>query len=252
MALPAVVILSLVTLMSGCERSFGHRIVSIGENELTIRDREGEQQTHEVAPDAKITLDRQLVNLKQLDAGDAVNVKTEEREGKEVATEIDAKAKETIEAEQQAVQPGEATPALPEQSVRPHVDTPLPPADVTPQPGVAPSTTVPEANVPEKDFPVVNPEEGAPRLDEEPVTADPPARETFKGKISSISAVDNRFVVTADNGDERRFTVNDDTKYSLDGKEATFGDLMVDHKVNVSAERDGEAFIAKSVDARTK
>lgn len=254
MALPAVVLLSAVALMTGCNQSYAHRIVSAGENEVTVSDKEGiEQQTHEVALDAKITLDGQPAELNQLGVGDAVDVKIEEREGKEVATEIKAKAKVTIEAEQQAVESEDSSVDLPEeQPIRPLDNMPLPFSDAAPQPDVAPPDTLPEANLPETDSPAIDPEGGAPSLDEESATDDQAAEEKYEGKISSVSSVDNQFVVTADNGDEHTFTVNDDTKYTLDGEEATFGDLVVGHMVNVTAEPDGESFIAKSVDATTE
>lgn len=238
-AFPAVILLSVVALMTGCNQSYGHRVVSAGENELTISDNEGvDQKTHEVAPDAKITLDGQLAKLDQLDAGDPVTVKTEERDGKEVATEIKAKTKQSIEAEKTA-------PALPdEQPIRSREDMPRPSPAVTPQADVAPPTTLPKADAPPN-----NPDGGTPPLED---ADDLRAEEKVNGTLSSIGTVDNEFVIADDNGEEHTFTVNDDTKYMRDGKEATFGDLKVGHFVKVTAKRDGDSLVATLVDVTTR
>jgi len=241
-AVPVTVLLSAVALMIGCNQPYEYRVVSTGENELTISDPEGtEQQTHEIAPDAKITLDGQDVDLQQLDAGDIVSVKTEQREGEEVVTAIKAKTKESVEAE--AVESDSGAPLAPEGQPAPTPDdAAAPESEVTPQPEVAPPAAEPQ----------IDPEEGAPPVSGESKEADEPDAESFEGKISSVSSVDNQFVITADNGVEHTFLVNDETKYTLDGEEVTFGDLAVDHKVTVMAEQEGEVFTAKSVVAMTE
>jgi hypothetical protein len=73
------------------------------------------------------------------------------------------------------------------------------------------------------------------------------ANESFSGKISSLG--DGDFVIKDDSETEHTFTVNDDTKYTLDGNDAAFDDLKVTYSVNVTAEKDGDNYVAKSVDA---
>lgn len=71
--------------------------------------------------------------------------------------------------------------------------------------------------------------------------------ESFSGKIISLG--DKQFVMKDDKDAEHTFTVNDDTKYTLDGNEAIFSELKVDHSVTVKGEKDAKHFVAKMVDA---
>lgn len=71
--------------------------------------------------------------------------------------------------------------------------------------------------------------------------------ETFSGKITSLG--DKQFVMKDDKDAEHTFTVNDDTKYTLDGNEAIFSELKVGHSITVRGEKDGKHFVAKIIDA---
>jgi hypothetical protein len=230
---PVTIILSVLALMSGCSDAYGHRVVAKSDHELTVRGQDGTVSTHAVAADARITLDGQSADLQQLDVGDKVALTTEDRAGLDVATAIDAQT---------------AEPAAPEsvtpENVMPESVVPDNPAS----PVYAPPLTVPQDIRPgnsgssEPD----RPDRPAPS---EPRAEDQPAPEEFSGTISSLTTVDNKFAVKIDRGEEQTFTVNDQTKFTLDGKEATFGDLSVDQKVTVTAEREGDTFLAKSVQA---
>lgn len=71
--------------------------------------------------------------------------------------------------------------------------------------------------------------------------------ESFSGEITSLG--DKQFMIKDDKDAEHTFTVNDDTMYTLDGNESIFSELKVNHSVTVMAEKDGEHFVAKMVDA---
>jgi hypothetical protein len=238
-----VVSVSLVALTTGCSRSYAHRVVSIGDDQLTVSEEGGyEQQTHQVAPDAKITLDGQPVQLQQLDPGDEVMVTVQSVEGRDVATEITAKSvgpdegEQRPEPEQPPIQSDEPQP------VPPLDDPTSPPSETTPEQEGAPAA-IPDANRPESGA-AIDPEEGAPR----------PAEEIFEGKISSIQTDAKQFAVRASDDDEneRTFHIDDGTKVTLDGQQATFADLQVGHLVKVTAEADEDQFMARSVEARAE
>lgn len=239
--LPATVLLLAVALMTGCNRSYGYRIVSTGEDQLTVREERGVvQKTHEVAPDAKITLDGQPAELKQLDPGDKVNLKVEKRGDKEVATEIEAQAEETAARERRESQPDGVDMPVPEE------ETVTAPSDEPAQGQPGAPDTGPQLVQPENQPSVPAPEEFNEDPNEDPEDA---AQESFEGAISDISVVDNQFVVTGDDGNEHIFTIGDDTAFTVDGEEAAFGDLQVDHNVKITAERRGEVLVAMSVEA---
>lgn len=77
----------------------GSRVVEAGNNELTITNEGGAAATYDVAPEAQITLDENPAELHELDAGDAVDVMTEEREGERVAMRVDAVSHENLGAD---------------------------------------------------------------------------------------------------------------------------------------------------------
>ena len=139
-ALGGLALAIVLALATGCNRSYAHRIVETGESEITVSDREGlDIQTHEVAPDASITLDGEPADLEELAPGDAVNVKVESRDGMEVATEIDAVKEEPAEdsvtpAEEPApaFEPTESEPGFSEElPAEPPVDA-IPPTSEMP------------------------------------------------------------------------------------------------------------------------
>jgi hypothetical protein len=96
--LAAFVFLAIGSLTVGCNKSYPYtlRVVGIGDNELTVSDQTGtDQHTHDVAPDATITLDGETIELQQLEPGDNVNLTVESHDGKYVATEIKATSQPT-------------------------------------------------------------------------------------------------------------------------------------------------------------
>jgi hypothetical protein len=169
---------------------------------------------------------------------------TEKRDGVEVIKKVDAKSKEKVEADKPATDPLIDQPAQP---VVPQPDQPLDGATQESSELNAPTSQAPR---PEDDR-IVDPEAGAPQEAIQPnddlIAGDSLAEESFSGKISSLG--DNQFVITDDNDMEHTYMVNDDTKYTLDGNEATFDDLKVDHSVNVTADEDGDNHVANMVDA---
>jgi hypothetical protein len=240
----AMALMATIAFISGCGRSFAsaERVVKAEAGKLTVADASGlHEETHEVAPDAEVILDGQPAALDELGSGDAVKLTTEKREdGTEVVKKNEAQSKEEWEADKPASDP------LIDQPVAPGgPSTDLPAGDIPEIPSglhdPAQRETLPQSDEP------IEPEEGARQADPTAETDSALDDLLFAGKIGSLG--DNQFVIRDDTDVEVTFVVNDDTKFTLDGKEATFGDMMIDHSVNVTAEKDGDNYVAKMVDA---
>lgn len=108
-----LLLVAVLAPLSGCGTSYGfdNKVVSTGESQLTIVDKQGmRQETHQVADDAAITLNGQPADLADLATGDAVDVIVEKRGDQEVATVIRAKSESSPGADKQSA---EATPTPP-------------------------------------------------------------------------------------------------------------------------------------------
>lgn len=225
-----------LALFAGCGRSYGYisKVVHAGDGELTVRDEQQQtQQTHEVASDAQITLDGQPAALDELETGDTVELKVEPRGGKEVATDIKAKSKETVDSARSPLGPAPDAPRVPDrQSTQPLSESPSSPAfEPTPEDGMQ---NPPKAPLPQTE----NDKQMLPLGVEE---------EAFHGKIASLG--DKQFVVEEESGEKKTFAVNDDTKYTVEGREASFTDLKVGQMVDVTAQDSDEMLVAKTADA---
>lgn len=264
----AAAALGAAMLVTGCEPTYGHmnKVVSTTDNELTMSDESGmEQETHEVAADAKITLDGAEAALIDLDQGDSVSVTVEEREGKEVATEIKAVSKEKAAAEAESVPPQQfdnpAEPLTPQPGFDPapqqlefpaepttpeQIDNPATP--ITPQPEIDPAPG-PELTPLPGFEPQVDPEEGAPPAAlEDAGEAD--EEKSLQGDISSVG--DEQIVVKDDIEMEHTIMVNDDTEYTLNGEPAAFGDLAAGQSVDVAAMMEDGNYVAMKVAATSE
>lgn len=246
-------LLMALALVAGCGRTYGYtsKIVSTGDNELTVADEQQQtQQTHEVAPDAQITLDGQPAALKDLESGDAVEVKVQQRDGKEVATDIKAKSKETAETEKN---PLDSSPSTSGTQPSPRSEDPSQtPSAPTPQPAPREPTPAPDMTPTPQERPQADPTTPAPQTKGEE-TRTPKAEvaeETFHGKITSLG--DNQIVVQDDKGNGKTFSVNDDTTFTLDGKDVAFEDLKMDQVVDVTANMNRDMPLATTVDASSK
>jgi hypothetical protein len=68
------------------------KVVEVGPGKLTMTDTAGKNQhTHEVVADAAITCEGKTCGLTDVKAGDMVTVTTDMKDGKTVATKIEAK-----------------------------------------------------------------------------------------------------------------------------------------------------------------
>jgi len=68
------------------------KVVEVGAGKLTMMDMAGKNQhSHEVATDAAITCEGKKCGLSDVKAGDMVTVTTDTKDGKTVATKIEAK-----------------------------------------------------------------------------------------------------------------------------------------------------------------
>lgn len=66
----------------------------------------------------------------------------------------------------------------------------------------------------------------------------------FEGPV--ISTGDDQLVLSLD-GEQHTFVVDDDTKITLNGKRAALADILPDHLATISAERDGDQWIARTI-----
>jgi len=72
------------------------------------------------------------------------------------------------------------------------------------------------------------------------------AAETFEGKV--VAAQEKH--MTLDHKDAQQvFIINAETKITLDGAAATWGDLKPNYVATVTAEKEGDQFVAKTIEA---
>jgi hypothetical protein len=73
-----------------------------------------------------------------------------------------------------------------------------------------------------------------------------------KGKIKSVTADKNQFVMTDDTGKSWTISVATDAKVRLNDKESKLADLQSDDEVQVTYEKDGDKMVASSIRATRK
>jgi hypothetical protein len=73
---------------------YAGKVVIAGQGELTIVEKNGDNETFVVPSDAKITLDGKPAKLADLEAGDVVRVTAETKNGKLTVQTIEAKSAE--------------------------------------------------------------------------------------------------------------------------------------------------------------
>jgi len=73
-----------------------------------------------------------------------------------------------------------------------------------------------------------------------------------KGKIKSVTADKNQFVMSDDTGKSWTINVATDAKVRLNDKESKLADLQSDDEVQITYEKDGDKMVASSVRATRK
>jgi hypothetical protein len=73
-----------------------------------------------------------------------------------------------------------------------------------------------------------------------------------KGKIKTVTADKNEFVMTDDTGKSWTIMVAKDAKVQLNNKDSKLADLQADDEVQISYEKDGDKLVASSVRATRK
>ena len=96
MLLLMVAAAAIAVFPSSLEAAVTHegRVVSAGSGQITIIDKNGENEQFDVADDAKITRNGSTAALGDVEEGDVVKVTVGERNGKLVAVVIEAKVSE--------------------------------------------------------------------------------------------------------------------------------------------------------------
>jgi hypothetical protein len=73
-----------------------------------------------------------------------------------------------------------------------------------------------------------------------------------KGKVKTVTADKNEFVMNDDTGKSWTIMVAKDAKVQLNGKDSKLADLQADDEVQISYEKDGEKLVASSIRATRK
>jgi hypothetical protein len=73
-----------------------------------------------------------------------------------------------------------------------------------------------------------------------------------KGKIKTVTADKNEFVMTDDTGKSWTIMVAKDAKVQLNAKDSKLADLQADDEVQINYEKDGEKLVASSIKATRK
>jgi hypothetical protein len=73
-----------------------------------------------------------------------------------------------------------------------------------------------------------------------------------KGKVKTVTADKNEFVMTDDTGKSWTIMVAKDAKVQLNGKDSKLADLQADDEIQISYDKDGDKLVASSVRATRK
>ena len=73
-----------------------------------------------------------------------------------------------------------------------------------------------------------------------------------KGKIKTVTADKNEFVMTDDTGKSWTIMVSKDAKVQLNNKDSKLADLQADDEVQIAYDKDGEKLVASSIRATRK
>lgn len=247
---------ALLPLLSGCSQSYADRVVSVGQNELTVDDAWRDvTKTHEVAPDAEIVIDGEPAKLQDIQPGDAVRVTTELQDGQEVAVRIDA---DRAEAEDAAEGSGGIDVPLAPPALSPlpgdFQERPMLPPDPAASPGEQDKQAEPKKDEPAR-LDAGKPAEEPEPSRNEPTTAPLPeegAESIFRGKIDDFRPNLLRILAEADKGlpaTEMTFTVTEETEILLAGEAASAEDLSEGMVVTVIATKQGDQAVAQRIEA---
>ena len=73
-----------------------------------------------------------------------------------------------------------------------------------------------------------------------------------KGKVKTVTADKNEFVMTDDTGKSWTIMVSKDAKVQLNGKDSKLADLQADDEIQISYDKDGDKLVANSIRATRK
>jgi len=73
-----------------------------------------------------------------------------------------------------------------------------------------------------------------------------------KGKVKTVTADKNEFVMTDDTGKSWTIMVAKDAKVRLNDKDSKLADLQADDEIQITYEKDGDKLVASSIRATRK
>lgn len=244
--LPVAVLALGSGMLSGCSPSEAARVVSVGDRSVTVKTaKEGPPVIHEVAPDAKVTLDGKPAELTDLQPGDKVEVVTHPEDEpelpKEVAVAINAK---------RVGEPSAADKTDPTEPSDQVIARPREPGSNEPRPS--------EENQPRTNEDTAARTRDAPPPDWKRGLSVVPAPETsvhvlHEGEIGFVgeNLVRLRYRdVPVPLAAEVVFRVTEETEILVNGKPAVIDDLRKGMPVVITAEQNGREFVAKRIEAK--
>ena len=244
---PAAVLALGSAMLSGCSQSEAARIVAVDDRSVTVETAAEGPKTHEVAPDAKITLDGKPAELKDLQPGDKVKVEvTTNQEGslevpKEVAVVIDAKRTEEDPAASEAERTAPAEEAVP------------PPRES----GLNEPNATEEKESPSSDGAAADLRDDTPPGAQRGLSVVPgdetPVHVLHEGEISFVGKdlVRLRYIdVPLPLAAEVMFLVTEETEILINGEAAGIEDLQQGMTVAITAEQHEDFFVARQIAVR--
>lgn len=276
---PAAVLALGSAMLSGCSQSEAARIVGVDDQSVTVETAAEGPKTHEVAPDAKITLDGEPAELKDLRPGDKVKVITNQEGSleapREIAVMLDAKRTEGGPAASETEPPAPADEAVPppqesdgnepnsaeENPPRSDEADPAAPADERSLPPQESGWNEPPATENEES----RSGDGAAASSRDDARADSPrglsvvprdetpVHVLHEGEISFVGKdlVRLRYRdVPAPLADEVMFFVTEETEILINGEAADIEDLQQGMTVAITAEQNGDLFVANQIEVR--
>lgn len=276
---PAAVLTLGSAMLSGCSQSEAARIVAVDGQSVTVETATEGPTTHEVAPDAKITLDGEPAELQDLQPGDEVQVTTHQEGSleapKEVAIVIDARRTEEDPAAGETEPPAPADQAVPppqesglnepqaaEEDLPPSGQAePAAPADESSPPPQESGLNEPQATENEEsrssDGAAANRPDDAPADVPQGLSMVPrdetPLHVLHEGEISFVgqNLVRLRYRdVPAPLADEVMFLVTEETEILVNGEAAGIEDLQPGMTVAITAEQAGNLFVARQIEVK--
>lgn len=249
----ALLAVASLVLVSGCGQLFADKVLSVGERELTVTEGpEKTPRTHEVAPDAEVTLDGEQADLEDIRPGDSVKVTTEKHGEQELAVKVEATRSEKESAADKESGSDELSPPPIGPPEQPAFEEPALPPEGEMESPAAENESAAEEDAEAPRFGQATP---APGKEDKGAFPEPEedAEILFAGVITLVGEDQIRVqgrAQSANLAEKMVFKLTVETEITLAGEPANKEDLATGMEVTVTAERQGEEALARRIDAK--